>query len=75
MKSSVANMGGLCFSLWNSVKTAGKAEVLISDPEVETLGNAENLARRSGLRHPSRVVSIGTCGQGDAFQSRPGRHE
>ena len=67
MKSSVSNMDGLCVSLWNSVKTAGKAEVLIGEPEVETLRNAENLARHGGLRHPSKLVSIGTRGRNDDF--------
>jgi hypothetical protein len=48
MKSSVSNMDGLCVSFWNSVKTTGKTEVLIGEPEVETCGNTENLARQVG---------------------------
>jgi hypothetical protein len=67
MKSSVSNMDGLCVSLWNSVKTDGKAEVLRGEPEVETRGNSENLACDGGLRHPSKLASIGARGRNNDF--------
>ena len=41
MKSSVSNMDGLCVSFWNSVKTTGKTEVLVGEPEVETCGTSK----------------------------------
>jgi hypothetical protein len=69
MRLCGSNMDGLCVSFWNSVKTAGKAEVLIGEPEVKTRGNAKNLARHGGLRHPSKLVSIGARGRNDDFFS------
>jgi len=69
MRLCGSNMDGLCVSFWNSVKTAGKAEVLLGEPEVETRGNTENLARHGGLRHPSKLVSIGAQGRNNDFFS------